>query len=108
MDTMTLAIVVVAAVAAIAFFAWVQVSAWRLQRGQVKAEPREYANEPAHCSHEWKVWESGTCMRSYSSYGGPDPQETWTVERCPLCGAQTFSCTGSCDCYAECAAPYEG
>ncbi len=108
MDTMTLAIVIVAAVAAIAFFAWVQVSAWRLQRGQVKVKPHEYAHDPAHCSHEWRRGESGTCMPSYSSYGGPDPQETWTVESCSLCGAKQFSCTGSCDCYAECAAPYGG
>ena len=108
MDTMTLVIIVVAAVAAIAFFAWVNISSRRLQRGQVKAEPREYANDPASCNHEWQSWESGTCMPSYSSTGGPDPQETWTVESCSLCGAKQFSCTGSCDCYAECAAPYEG
>ena len=60
------------------------------------------------CTHAWRQWDSGTCMTGYSSYGGPDPQETWTVERCSLCGARRFSCTGACDCRSECAAPYEG
>ena len=47
-------------------------------------------------------------MTSYSSYGGPDSQEKWTVECCLLCGAKVFHCSGSCDCSVECAAIYEG
>ena len=53
--------------------------------------------DPATCDHEWEPSESGTCMPSYSSTGGPDPQETWTVERCPHCSASYFHCTGTCN-----------
>ena len=60
------------------------------------------------CAHAWRQWDSGTCTTGYSSYGGPDPQEEWVVEYCPLCGAKVFRCTGSCDCRSECAATYEG
>lgn len=54
------------------------------------------------CDHEWKTWESGACTTGYSSYGGPDPQEEWTIEVCSICGAKSFSCTGSSDCQSEC------
>ena len=66
------------------------------------------SRESEDCAHAWRQWDSGMCTTGYSSYGGPDPQETWTVEQCSLCGARRFSCTGSCDCLSECAAPYEG
>lgn len=70
--------------------------------------PRGEQRDPATCDHEWRTWDSGTCMTGYSSYGGPDPQEEWVVEYCPLCGAKVFRCTGLCDCRSECAATYEG
>lgn len=73
----------------------------------MKKAPRGEPRDPATCDHEWRTWDSGTCMPSYSSYGGPDPQEEWTVERCSLCGAKVFYCSGSCDCHSECAAAYE-
>ena len=72
-----------------------------------REEPRGERHDPATCDHEWKTRDSGTCLTSYSSYGGPDPQEEWSIEYCPLCGAETFCCSGSCDCYSECAATYE-
>ena len=68
----------------------------------------ESAHDSKGCDHAWRQWDSGTCATGYSSYGGPDPQETWTVEQCSLCGARRFSCTGTCDYISECAAPYEG
>lgn len=70
--------------------------------------PHGELHDIASCDHKWRTWRSGMCMTSYSSYGGPDPQEEWTVECCPLCGAKVFHCSGSCDCSAECAATYEG
>ena len=70
--------------------------------------PRGGLHVIALCGHKWRTWRSGTCMTSYSSYGGPDSQEKWTVECCLLCGAKVFHCSGSCDCSVECAAIYEG
>ena len=65
----------------------------------------EELRDPSTCDHEWATWDSGTCMTGYSSYGGPDPQEEWRIERCRLCGAEAFHCSGSCDC---CAFLHEG
>ena len=67
-----------------------------------------FEQHPATCDHEWRTWERGACMTGYSSYGGPNPQEEWSVEYCPLCGAKAFRCSGSCDCRSECAIAYEG
>ena len=103
---MTIAIIVL--IAAIAGFVGVcLIDAFRPDPATRKA-PHGELRDPATCDHEWKTWNSGTCMTGYSSYGGPDPQEEWSVEYCPLCGAKAFSCSGSCDCYSECAAAYEG
>ena len=103
-----MAIVAIATIAlAVAFLVAAIVDIVRTVRS-AKAESDKPLRDPKDCDHEWMPYDSGSCMPSYSSYGGPDPQETWTVEHCPRCGSRQFSCTGTGDCYSECAAPYEG
>lgn len=100
-------------VAIVAFAAWMAIRGSiedRRERrgGQTRVDSQVGAfTDSASCDHRWVEWDSGTCTPSYSSYGGPDPQETWTVEQCRYCGARQFSCTGTCDCHAECAAAHE-
>lgn len=98
-------------VAVIAFAVWMaassSISERRAKQKAINAASGTGLSDPATCDHYWEQYDSGTCTPSYSSYGGPDPQETWTVESCALCGKKSFSCTGTCDCYSECAARYE-
>ena len=42
--------------------------------GKKQAHVDSYKYDPSSCDHSWKVYDAGTCMHGYSSYGGPDPQ----------------------------------
>ena len=35
--------------------------------------PRGEQRDPATCDHEWRTWDSGTCMTGYSSSRRPRP-----------------------------------
>ena len=89
------AIAVIVILLSVGFVAMALVDALRTLFS-LKSEQGDGLRDPATCDHEWRRADSGTCMPSYSSTGGPDPQETWTLERCPLCGSERFDCTGTC------------
>lgn len=103
---MGLIIAIVIIIAAAAFIMVAFIDAVRTARSP-KRNPHEPFLDPTKCDHEWRTSDGGACITGYSSYGGPDPQETWTIMYCPHCGSQSFSCTGPCDNYTECIAPYE-
>ena len=76
--------------------------------GRMEQEHEEHLVDPAVCIHSWEVTDTGSCENTYSSYGGGVELQTWTVERCPHCGSNRFSCTDtSCLSYEECRQIYE-
>lgn len=87
-------------IAGIAYILWIHISERREKRKRAKAHGAQLG-DPSLCNHDWEVVDSGVCMPDYSSFG-PDPQETWTAERCPYCGEERFQCPGSIDCGKDC------
>lgn len=86
MDTITLAIVVVFGVCALAAYVWYRVSVWHVDH----PTPKEYECEPATCNHDWHSWtEEVEMITDYNSYGASDTIETWAVTHyaCPKCGS---------------------
>ena len=73
-----------------------------LKERRVRRTRADAQDDPAGCDHVWSPHESGSCITGYASDGGPDPQETWQVERCLRCGAERFTCSGSCGNVADC------
>ena len=90
----------------LAIAAWAHISERLEARARRKARGGD-SHDPASCSHDWVVCESGTCIPDYSSVGA-NPQVTWHKYRCSYCGETYFECDSSCavgECFHKGGAP---
>ncbi len=96
MDSLTMGILIVSGVAALAFFVWVRVEAWRTDHPKSAAdhpEPVVYECDPKTCEHEWQITTEDVVVTiGNSSYGASDPEGVVTITRgfCPKCGSHTY------------------